>query len=144
MHCVHRLHGLWRSLGVLIWLATAIAAAAPSQASSAISATVTTPTPWAARQRHVCEHVHVRERWRLRRWRHGRGVLDMHCVHGLCRLRLADKLRVPAQSTIASISVAIRRHKHVPSLTSTSAAIAATAARAARQWHVREQLLVCR
>jgi len=28
VHCVHRLHRLRRSLGVLIWLATAIAAAA--------------------------------------------------------------------------------------------------------------------
>ena len=64
----------------------------------------------------------------------------MHAVHGLCRLRLAIELRVPAKPTIASITIAIRRHKHVPSLPSTSAAIAATAARAARQWHVREHV----
>ena len=83
MHSVHRLRRLRRSLGMLVWLATAVTAAATPQASSAISAAVTTTTAWATRQWHVREYVHLLWRWRLRRWRHGLGVLHMHPMHGL-------------------------------------------------------------
>ena len=91
---MHALHGLRR-----LWSAVELRVPAPAAAAAVAF-------PWAARQRHVREYLHLRWRWRLRRWWHGLGVLDMHALHGLRRLRPAVELRVPAPPATASSTLA--------------------------------------